>query len=515
MVKRNSPHWWQRWLATGRVVALSVGVMVSLAPIALAEVVDVTLLHLNDIYEITPVEAGRRGGLARIAGLRRQLLARNPRTLTILAGDLFSPSALGTAIVDGKPLAGKQIVAVMNALGLDYATFGNHEFDLKEPEFLERLQESRFQWIATNVSNTSGEAFPGTLRSKVITVTGADRKPVRIGLIGLTIASNPAGYVRYEDAIAVVKRTVPQLRQQVDILIAVTHLSLEQDQLLAATFPEIDLILGGHEHENIQQWRIVDRPQRNTRCQFNGVPIFKADANGRTVYIHERRYDTERRCLVIDSRLQPITAAIPDDPATAQVVASWLERGFNGFRASGFAPEQVIATTTEDLDGLEASVRNRPTNLTRLVAQAMLREVGNADLAIFNSGSIRIDDRLPAGNITQYDVIRILPFGGKVLAVEMPGALIQKVLEQGRANRGNGGYLQTANVSYDETIGWQIGGQPLKPEQKYAVAMNDFLLSGKEQNLPYLTVNAPGVRVLATKRDIRFAVIQQLQSPGF
>lgn len=103
----------------------------SIASPAFAEVVDITLLHLNDIYEITPVEAGR-GGLARVATLRQQLLIKNPRTYRLLAGDAFSPSALGTAKVNGKPLAGEQMVAVMNAVGFNYATFGNHEFDLGE-----------------------------------------------------------------------------------------------------------------------------------------------------------------------------------------------------------------------------------------------------------------------------------------------------------------------------------------------------------------------------------------------
>jgi 5'-nucleotidase/UDP-sugar diphosphatase len=82
--------------------------------------IDFTLLQLNDVYEITPVANGTSGGLARVATLRQQLLAENPNTITILAGDFLSPSALGTARVDGEPLAGKQMVAAAqpNGLGL-------------------------------------------------------------------------------------------------------------------------------------------------------------------------------------------------------------------------------------------------------------------------------------------------------------------------------------------------------------------------------------------------------------
>lgn len=109
--------------------------------------VAITILQMNDIYELTPVSGGREGGLARVATIRKDLLAENPHTMTVLAGDLLSPSALGTARVDGERLAGKQIVAAMNVLGLDYITFGNHEFDVRESGFLERLEKSRFTWI--------------------------------------------------------------------------------------------------------------------------------------------------------------------------------------------------------------------------------------------------------------------------------------------------------------------------------------------------------------------------------
>ena len=124
------------------ILNLAVGAGMASAPEQLADpVVHMTFVHLNDVYEITPVSGGTEGGLARVATLRKQLLAQNPNTLTVLAGDLFSPSALGTAKVNDERLAGQQTVAVMNAIGLDFMTFGNHEFDLNEEQFLQRLSE--------------------------------------------------------------------------------------------------------------------------------------------------------------------------------------------------------------------------------------------------------------------------------------------------------------------------------------------------------------------------------------
>jgi 5'-nucleotidase / UDP-sugar diphosphatase len=230
---------------------ISLGAVLSVAQSSMAEVVNVTLLHLNDIYEITPVEGGKRGGMARVATLRKQLLARNPRTITLLAGDAFSPSALGTAKVNGKRLAGQQMVAVMNAVGFDFATLGNHEFDIPQEDFLQRLAESRFQWISSNVETSDEQTFPQVVKSRILTLRRERGSSVRIGLIGLTIDSNPASYVKYRDPIETAKTQVAAFRGKVDAIVAITHLSLADDQRLAAMVPEIDLIIGGHEHENI------------------------------------------------------------------------------------------------------------------------------------------------------------------------------------------------------------------------------------------------------------------------
>ncbi|MHC5778911.1 bifunctional metallophosphatase/5'-nucleotidase [Nostoc sp.] len=482
-------------------VVIQVLVAVTLATPALAEIVNINLLQLNDIYEITPVEGGTRGGLARVATLRQQLYKANPRTYTVLAGDAFSPSALGTAKINGTPLAGQQMVAVMNALGLDYATFGNHEFDLPENLFYQRLQESRFRWVSSNVSDSTGQTFKGVSRSIVFNVKGDRSAVVRVGLIGITLDSNRPKYVSYTDPITTAKQQVSTLKGKVDIIIAITHQSIEDDRKLAETVPEIDIILGGHEHENIQQWRGRDF-----------TPIFKADANARTVYVHQLSYDTINRSLVIKSQLVPITDKIPDEPKTAKIVKEWLERGYQAFRANGFEPNQEIGQLTFALDGLESSVRNKSTKLTELIAEAMLQEVPDADLAVFNSGSIRIDDVIPPGPITQYDVIRILPFGGKVVAVEISGALLQRVLDQGLANKGTGGYLQTAKVSQQaNSRSWLIQGQPLDPKRTYKIAVNDFLISGKEKGLDFLNLQQPGIKLIAEKRDIRFVMIDQLK----
>ncbi len=473
-----------------------------LGAIAGAETIPFTLLHFNDVYEIMPIAGGKWGGLARVATLRQRLKQENLHTYTVLAGDLFSPSALGTAQVNGDRLAGKQMVAVLNQLGLDYATFGNHEFDLSQTEFLQRLQESQFQWFSGNVTDQKGQPFPKVAPYQILTIPGADGGQVRVGLIGLTINSNPANYVRYQEAIATARRQVQTLASQVDVWIAVTHLSLAQDQDLAAAIPELDLILGGHEHENIQRGYLFAKNARPD-CPRAMTPIFKADANVKTVYIHRLTYDTEKRCLRIQSQLQPITDQLPDDPATANVAQYWQNLGFQAFRQAGFDPQKMIATSPLSLNALDADVRSRATNLTQLIGRAMLKESG-ADLAIFNGGMIRLDDIISPGAISQYDVIRLLPFGNKMVTVNMTGELLQKVLTQGAANQGTGGYLHWAGLN----------PQTLKLKTVYRVAIPDFLLTGKEVGLSFLTRQTPGLIVLQEQRDLRHVLVDYLQKTG-
>ena len=143
----------------------------------------ITILHLNDVYEIDAIEGGRYGGLSRAAtvlqGLER---ARSPVLMT-LGGDYLSPSAIGTAVVDGQPLAGRQMVDVLNHVGVDWAVLGNHEFDVSETAFRARLAESRFRVVSTNVSDVNGQPFPGAVRSAIVPVQAGGRT-VRLGIIG-------------------------------------------------------------------------------------------------------------------------------------------------------------------------------------------------------------------------------------------------------------------------------------------------------------------------------------------
>ena len=234
--------------------------------------VTMTFVHVNDVYEIGGVDGGKAGGLARVATVIDRLRRRGP-VLATLGGDFLSPSPIGTARVNGEALAGRQMVDVLNAVGLQWAVLGNHEFDVSEANFRLRLAESTFKVVATNVTDGAGMRFPGTSPSAVALIRTGGRV-VRVGLIGLTIDSATRPWVRYQNVIDATRREATALRGRMDAIVALTHLSLADDQALVESVPEIDLVLGGHEHEN---WML----QRGPRF----TPIVKADANARTAAV--------------------------------------------------------------------------------------------------------------------------------------------------------------------------------------------------------------------------------------
>ena len=191
------------------------------------------ILQLNDVYELMPLGGTNQGGLARVATLRRQLERDSPNTYAILAGDVFSPSALSRARVDGQRLNGKHMVDLMNRLGLRYATFGNHDFDLAKGDFDQRLKESRFRWVSSNVTGADGQPFPGVVNRTVVIASNRAGRQMRIGLFGVTLNTNKADYVRYTDPIDAAKKQVEALENEADVIVAITHQSFDQDEALA------------------------------------------------------------------------------------------------------------------------------------------------------------------------------------------------------------------------------------------------------------------------------------------
>ena len=103
------------------------------------------------------------------------------------------------------------------------------------------------------------------------------------------------------------------------------------------------------------------------------------------------------------------------------------------------------------------------------------------------------DDQLK-GNLTQADIVRVMPFGGKLVEFDIKGSELKKVLLAGLLSKGRGGYLQWDKISYDDASKTlKINGSTLSDAKTYHCATNDFLLSGKETNFDFFNEKNPNI----------------------
>ncbi len=433
--------------------------------------VRITFLQLNDVYELSAVSGGKLGGFARVQTLLNQLKSENKNTFSFMAGDMLSPSAIGTAQFEGERIAGRQMVDALNAMNWDYFTFGNHEFDIKEPDLRKRLQEMQFTLITDNVTDQNDQPFPNTVPHQIINVDG-----VKVGIFGVTLNNFRTKYAKISDPIEAAQKAVGSLKQSgADIIVGLTHQSIDQDEALVVEIPEIDLVMGGHEHENFHLLR-----------GNNFTPIAKADANAKTAFVHQLTFNKETKALNIKSELVFIDDQLQKDGRILELANTWTKRAFESFEEQGYDPNRVICQSTRILDGSESAIRNRSTALTKLITRGFLSAFPQADAAIMNGGSIRIDDKLQPGPITEYDIMKISPFGGSVSQVTIDGATLIRALDQGEKNAGNGAFIQYANISKQEGS-WLLQEAPIEPGNTYTIAISSYMVEKGDTNLEFLT----------------------------
>jgi 5'-nucleotidase len=379
----------------------------------------VRFLLINDVYVADTLSDGT-GGLARVATVRNRLADQGP-VLFVLAGDFLSPSLLS------KYYGGRQMVEALGAAKLDYATFGNHEFELSRDTLIARIAGSPFTWLSANCRLADGEPFPKVLPWDTVRVSGH-----LVGLFGLTLQGDYRSYVRCGDpdsAAVAAADTLTALK--VDLIVGLTHQAVESDRDLLAREPRIELILGGHEHEAHDS-------------VVSGRHVLKADANARsaqfaTLWGGKGGWRQAVGLVTIDSRL-------PDDTATARVAEAWAD----SLRAR-LGPERVVGTAAEPIDARDAVSRHRESPIGGLVTDALRAGTG-AEVALLNAGAMRLDDVIPAGPVSTYQLESLFLFADETRVVTFPlsGARLREVLEHGVSDAalGKGGFLQVSGLSF-------------------------------------------------------------------
>ncbi len=443
---------------------LLVLLLLAVSAFAQADVTKVTILHLNDTYQMTPADGGKRGGLARVLTVKKRVLQENPNTLMTLGGDTISPS------VETRTYRGAQMIDAWNAVGLDYSVFGNHEFDVKTTELLDRMKESKFTWLGANVIDSkTGKTFGGTPQFVIRAIGG-----VKIGFIGLLLpetkeTSSMEAHINVTDFCETAKQFVPAMRDLgANVIVGLTHLFMHQDKKLAGC-ADFDLILGGHEHTLLQS-------------SANGTPIFKMWADAREVGRFDLYIDKKTGKLQsMDWAIIPITDAIPDDPDFAPVIAK--------YKTLLDQLEVRVGATSVPLDALSKSVRSRETDIGNFIADAYRKAV-NADIGFVNGGSIRADLAYSPGPLTKRDVLSMLPFNNPIVKVEVSGKTLMDLLEHGvarsREDSEPGRFPQVSGLKFtfdasklpgQRVTQASVNGKSVDPNAKYSIATSDFLVS--------------------------------------
>ena len=495
------------------------------------------------------------GGAAYLASAVRSLKAANPNNVVVSAGDLISASPLISSYFLDEPT-----VLAMNMIGLDFNAVGNHEFDRGQAE-LRRMQDggcekhtrvepcqvdkdfggADFGFLAANVATgEGGTLFPAYgLRS-----FGSGARSVKVGFIGLTLKETPTlvapgGVVglTFADEAESINAIVPKLKGEgADAIVVLIHQgvyskvgyndkgcdSLSGDLLpiLARLDPGIDVVVSGHTHQSyVCDYATIDpdRPFLLTSAGRNGtlltdIRLTIDPVAGRVVTRSADNLIVQGEGYQAASGAVEVNEAFPLYPRDA-AVAGLVDR-----YAAAVAP--VAQRVVGYLDG--AALRQESpageSVMGALIADAHLAfasapENGGAQIAFSNSGGLRADIVPGAdGAVTYGQLISAQPFGNTLVVQSFTGRQIRALLEQ-QFNSGTNSVAQPNMLmpsrgftySYDLTrpagqriIDPRLNGEPLRDEEVYRVAANNFIALGGDN----FTVFTEGTDMVGGPTDV-------------
>ncbi|MBQ4613484.1 MAG: bifunctional metallophosphatase/5'-nucleotidase [Akkermansia sp.] len=407
----------------------------------------VTILGINDMHADVD-------NLPQLANYLKTERAQNPDILLLSAGD----NRTGSPYVDIGDHPGAPMIQLMNKLGFNLSTLGNHEFDAGEEALRYCLNLAEFPFVCANVKATSGEA----LKLKPYHIF--ERNGVRIGVLGLLQTGDNGLPDAHPDQVKTlsfrspfeVVRDYAYLREQCDVLILLTHIGFEDDVKLAQMFPEADAIIGGHSHTRVEKEQVI-----------NGVLITQTE--NKVKYLTKLTFDVEngkvkeRKFELISLRKLPKDA----DMQTA------VEKVKNN-------PYMTRKLTTFPAD------INRRESLGCLIADA-LRFCLQSDIAVVNMGNVRLES-FPAGEFKVEDCYRLDPFGNKNVVMKLTGRQLIDFLNAIPSTDHHGapcvsGLRYKANKPEGELKPMQVteatmeDGTPLNSDAVYTVTTNSYLMA--------------------------------------
>jgi 2',3'-cyclic-nucleotide 2'-phosphodiesterase (5'-nucleotidase family) len=272
-----------------------------------------------------------------------------------------------------------------------------------------------------------GTPFPKVLSWDTVRVSGH-----KVGLFGLTLQGPYRKQVKCSDPDSAAHRAIDTLAALgSDLIVGLTHQTVEADRNLLEKEPRLDLLLGGHEHEAHDS-------------VVSGRHVLKADANSRTAQFvtlwgGKGQWRQAVALVHIDSRL-------PDDSLVGPVVKAWEDS-----LRQRLGPERVLGKAAIPIDARDAIGRSQESVLGDLVTDAIRAGTG-ADVAMLNAGTLRLDDLIRPGPLSNYQLESIFLFQDetRVITFNLTGARLREILEHGVADGslGKGPFLQVSGLAF-------------------------------------------------------------------
>lgn len=409
--------------------------------------------HLNTFTTMVDGLETELGGFARMNTLIEAQRAQNPDTLVIDGGD-FSMGTLIQTVFETQAAE----LRMLGYLGCDVTTLGNHEFDYRSKGLANMLTSAQASgdavpaMVVCNVDWDTMEAeglTEGQQRLKdafaaygVSDYTVLEKGNVDIAVVGVfgkdALACAPTCELKFEDPIEAVKQTVADIKanEDVDMIVCVSHSgtwedeSKSEDELLAKAVPDLDLILSGHTHTEIEE-----------PIQHGSTYVVSCGEYGKNLGELTLTQQADGRWAMSAYELIPITSDIAVHAATQQTIDSFMDTVDTDYLARfGYTKDQVLAendivfSTQKDLENI-----HEEHNLGDIIADAYVYAVENAadydgvpvDLAVVPSGTVR--DTYARGDITVEQVFNSFSLG--IGADGVPGYPLISVYLTGREIR--------------------------------------------------------------------------------
>jgi len=459
------------------------------------------VLAINDVYRTEGLNNGKIGGLARVKTLRNQLIAEGKEVLLLHAGDFLQPS------FSSRINHGAAMIDVMNHLDNEYnefdkdmiITFGNHEFDKTKIKYLPRLQqrinESDFTWLDSNINWLHDEKFGMIQSSKIQKWLIKELGGIKIGIFSLTTdMTHPEYIASFDDIQEVSKHYVPFLKSKgVDIVLALTHQQLSDDKTILNLEQQYrpDLIIGGHEH-----YRQLE--------QINNHWIIKADADALSAAVVDVKLDSNKQLHIFPTIID-LDESIVKDNFVEQRIKNWTQQTNVKYCQKINEDSDCLAfaygSTKVELVAEESEIRRFETNMGNFIADTARKEFEycNADIALINSGSIRLNYNIAANsNITRKHIEGLFPYPSDLKQIKINGKILKQMLTHTIDKwTANGHWLLVSGIKYihnpeNQTFSglkWDHNNKEILDDEEFTIIVPQYLIDKNTDHDGYTMID--------------------------